>query len=123
MMIMSILTSASLLPASFYSYTPPSFIISLYIIILVGTCAAQMMAKDREEHRDYHLTLMGVNTWTVAGTHLYRVPKVSTSIPSSFFSLSLSPSSFYEDVHANFTLASFHMVLLSSSHSTPLISL
>lgn len=38
-------------------------------------CAAQMMAKDRSEHRDYHLRLVGVTTFLVAGTHLYKVPK------------------------------------------------
>ena len=38
-------------------------------------CAAQMMAKDRGEHREYHLRLVGVTTYLVAGTHLYKVPK------------------------------------------------
>jgi hypothetical protein len=38
-------------------------------------CAAQMRACDRQEHRDYHLLLVGVTTHTVAGTHLYKVPK------------------------------------------------
>lgn len=43
-------------------------------------CAAQMQAKDRDEHRDYHLMLMGVSTFPVAGTYLYRVPKGVTRL-------------------------------------------
>ena len=43
-------------------------------------CAAQMQAKDRAEHRDYHLVLLGVSTYTVAGTYLYRVPKGITRL-------------------------------------------
>ena len=43
-------------------------------------CAAQMQAKDRDEHRDYHLTLMGVSTFPVAGTYLYRVAKGITRL-------------------------------------------
>jgi len=45
-----------------------------------NVCAAQMMAKDRTEHRDYHLRLVGVTTFTVAGTHLYKVPKKCTRL-------------------------------------------
>ena len=33
------------------------------------------MAKDREEHRDYHLALQGISTYLVAGTYIYNVPK------------------------------------------------
>lgn len=38
-------------------------------------CAAQLMAKDRDEHRDYHLALMGITTYLVPGTYLYRLPR------------------------------------------------
>lgn len=38
-------------------------------------CAAQMPACERTEHRDYHLDLMGIKTYLVPGTYLYRVPK------------------------------------------------
>jgi hypothetical protein len=38
-------------------------------------CAAQMRACEREEHRDYHLTLQGMLTYCVPGTYLYKVPK------------------------------------------------
>jgi hypothetical protein len=40
-----------------------------------NNCAAQMQAKDRDEHRDFHLMLMGVSTYPVAGTYIYRVSK------------------------------------------------
>jgi len=43
-------------------------------------CAAQMMAKDRTEHRDYHLVLLGVASYCVAGTYLYKVPKGITRL-------------------------------------------
>lgn len=38
-------------------------------------CAAQVRAVDRNEHRDYHLELLGVVTFSVAGTYTYKVPK------------------------------------------------
>jgi hypothetical protein len=34
-----------------------------------------MRACDRGEHRDYHLTLQGILTYTVAGTYIFKVPK------------------------------------------------
>lgn len=43
-------------------------------------CAAQMCAIEREEHRDYHLTLQGMITYTVPGTYLYKVPKKLTRL-------------------------------------------
>jgi hypothetical protein len=43
-------------------------------------CASQLMAKDREEHRDYHLSLMGITTFKVPGTFMYRVPKKVTRL-------------------------------------------
>lgn len=43
-------------------------------------CAAQMRADEREEHRDYHLTLQGMMTYTVPGTYLYKVPKKLTRL-------------------------------------------
>jgi hypothetical protein len=43
-------------------------------------CAAQFMAKDRDEHRDYHMILQGITTFAVAGTHIYKVPKKVTKI-------------------------------------------
>jgi hypothetical protein len=39
-----------------------------------------MMAKDRDEHRDYHLALQGISTYVVAGTYLYTVPKKITRL-------------------------------------------
>lgn len=38
-------------------------------------CAAQMQACDREEHRDFHITMQGMITYAVPGTYVYRVPK------------------------------------------------
>lgn len=38
-------------------------------------CAAQMMAKDRDEHKEYHIQLLGIQTFKVPGTYLYKVPK------------------------------------------------
>ena len=43
-------------------------------------CAAQMQAKDRNEHRDYHLSLQGISTYLVAGTYVYNVPKKITRL-------------------------------------------
>ena len=43
-------------------------------------CAAQMQAKDRDEHRDYHLSLQGISTYVVAGTYVYTVPKKTTRL-------------------------------------------
>lgn len=43
-------------------------------------CAAQMRANEREEHRDYHLTLQGMITYTVPGTYLFKVPKKLTRL-------------------------------------------
>jgi hypothetical protein len=43
-------------------------------------CAAQMRADEREEHRDYHLTLQGMMTYVVPGTYLYKVPKKLTRL-------------------------------------------
>jgi hypothetical protein len=43
-------------------------------------CAAQMMAKDRDEHKEYHLELLGITTYLVPGTYLYRIPKKVTRI-------------------------------------------
>lgn len=43
-------------------------------------CAAQMQANQREEHRDYHLTLQGMLTYCVPGTYLYKVPKKLTRL-------------------------------------------
>jgi hypothetical protein len=43
-------------------------------------CAAQMRANEREEHRDYHLTLQGMMTYSIPGTYLYKVPKKLTRL-------------------------------------------
>lgn len=43
-------------------------------------CAAQMMAKDRDEHRNYHLGLLGVTTYAVPGTYFYKVPSKVTRL-------------------------------------------
>eukprot|EP01038_Epipyxis_sp_PR26KG_P010329 gene10329-13878_t len=43
-------------------------------------CAAQLRAIDRKEHRDYHLLLQGVHTYTVAGTYLFKVPPKVTRL-------------------------------------------
>lgn len=40
-----------------------------------SNCAAQMMAKDRDEHKEYHIQLLGIQTFKVPGTYLYTVPK------------------------------------------------
>eukprot|EP01041_Mallomonas_annulata_P002379 gene2379-4623_t len=37
-------------------------------------CTAQVCAKDRDTHRDLHLTELGVSTYLVAGTYLFKVP-------------------------------------------------
>lgn len=37
-------------------------------------CGASMTAKDRTAHRDFHVRAMGVEQYTVAGTHLFTVP-------------------------------------------------
>ena len=38
-------------------------------------CVAQMRAVDRDEHRDYHLDLLGVITYLIAGKYIYKIPK------------------------------------------------
>ena len=43
-------------------------------------CASQMMAKDRDSHRDYHLSLLGVTTYVVPGTYIYKVPSKITKL-------------------------------------------
>jgi hypothetical protein len=37
-------------------------------------CAAQIRCCDREKHRTMHVEQMGIQTFTIAGTYLYRVP-------------------------------------------------
>lgn len=43
-------------------------------------CAAQMKANERAEHRDYHLTLQGVKTYSVPGIYQFRVTKSTTRL-------------------------------------------
>ena len=43
-------------------------------------CAAQVRATERNEHRDYHLELLGVSTYPVAGTYTYKVPRGVTRL-------------------------------------------
>ena len=43
-------------------------------------CAAQLKACDRPEHRDYHLNLLGVVTYQVPGTYIYKVPRKLTRL-------------------------------------------
>ena len=38
-------------------------------------CAAQMKAIERTEHRDYHLSALGILNYSVPGTYVYKVPK------------------------------------------------
>ena len=38
-------------------------------------CASQMEARNRDQHRDYHLEIMGVRNFVVAGTYVYKIPK------------------------------------------------
>lgn len=43
-------------------------------------CAAQMAAKDRDDHRDYHLALLGITTYIVPGTYIFKVPSKVTKL-------------------------------------------
>eukprot|EP00595_Chromulina_sp_UTEXLB2642_P002328 CAMPEP_0196765016 /NCGR_PEP_ID=MMETSP1095-20130614/7395_1 /TAXON_ID=96789 ORGANISM="Chromulina nebulosa, Strain UTEXLB2642" /NCGR_SAMPLE_ID=MMETSP1095 /ASSEMBLY_ACC=CAM_ASM_000446 /LENGTH=1218 /DNA_ID=CAMNT_0042122169 /DNA_START=3024 /DNA_END=6677 /DNA_ORIENTATION=+ len=43
-------------------------------------CAAQMQAKDRDEHRDYHLSQLGITSYKVPGTYIYKIPSKTTKI-------------------------------------------
>lgn len=43
-------------------------------------CTAQVMAKDRDMHRDYHLSLLGVSAFIVPGTYLFKVPSKVTKL-------------------------------------------
>ena len=43
-------------------------------------CAAQVRACDRSDHKDYHLDLLGVITYCVAGTYTYKIPRSITRL-------------------------------------------
>lgn len=38
-------------------------------------CAAQMPANERNDHREYHLLLLGITLYKVPGTYMYTIPK------------------------------------------------
>lgn len=76
-------------------------------------CAAQMMAKDRTEHRDYHLRLVGVTTFLVSGTHLFKVPKRCTRLKVQLWGGGGGSGYFYERQGGNGGGAAFVEAILN----------
>ena len=59
-------------------------------------CVAQIKAKDRDHHRDLHITALGIITYVVAGTYTYRVPEGVTRLKVQLWGAGGGSGLFYD---------------------------